>query len=55
MAFGRAKKKREPLGEAALFEYAVGALARKMPYVSSGVMTVLGVVVLVQGARHLMH
>jgi regulatory protein len=30
MAFGRAKKKREPLGEAALFEYAVGALARKM-------------------------
>ena len=30
MAFGRAKKKREPLGEAALFEYAVAALARKM-------------------------
>ena len=30
MASGRAKKKREPLGEAALFEYAVGALARKM-------------------------
>nr|WP_035349428.1 regulatory protein RecX [Edaphobacter aggregans] len=30
MAFGRAKKKREPLGEAALFEYAVGVLARKM-------------------------
>jgi regulatory protein len=30
MAFGRARKKREPLGEAALFEYAVGALARKM-------------------------
>jgi regulatory protein len=30
MAFRRAKKKREPLGEAALFEYAVGALARKM-------------------------
>jgi Uncharacterized protein conserved in bacteria len=30
MAFGRAKKKKEPLGEAALFEYAVGALARKM-------------------------
>ena len=30
MAFGRAKKKREPLGEAALLEYAVGALARKM-------------------------
>lgn len=29
MAFARAKKK-EPLGEAALFEYAVGALARKM-------------------------
>jgi regulatory protein len=29
MAFIRAKK-REPLGEAALFEYAVGALARKM-------------------------
>jgi regulatory protein len=30
MAFGRARKKREPLGEAALFDYAVGALARKM-------------------------
>jgi regulatory protein len=30
MAFARAKKKREPLGEGALFEYAVGALARKM-------------------------
>jgi regulatory protein len=30
MAFARAKKKREPLGESALFEYAVGALARKM-------------------------
>jgi len=30
MASGRAKKKREPLGEAALFEYAVGALGRKM-------------------------
>jgi regulatory protein len=29
MAFARAKK-REPLGETALFEYAVGALARKM-------------------------
>jgi regulatory protein len=29
MAFVRAKK-REPLGEAALFEYAVGALARRM-------------------------
>jgi regulatory protein len=30
MAFARPKKKREPLAEAALFEYAVGALARKM-------------------------
>jgi regulatory protein len=30
MAFARSKKKREPLAEAALFEYAVGALARKM-------------------------
>jgi regulatory protein len=30
MAFARAKKKREPLGENALFEYAVSALARKM-------------------------
>jgi regulatory protein len=30
MAFARAKKKKEPLGESALFEYAVGALARKM-------------------------
>lgn len=30
MAFTKSKKKREPLGEAALFEYAVGALARKM-------------------------
>lgn len=30
MAFARAKKKREPLGESALFEYAVGMLARKM-------------------------
>jgi regulatory protein len=30
MAFARAKKKREPLGEEALFEYAVGTLARKM-------------------------
>ena len=30
MAFARSKKKKEPLGEAALFEYAVGALARKM-------------------------
>ena len=30
MAFARSKKKREPLGEDALFEYAVGALARKM-------------------------
>ena len=29
MAFARAKK-REPLGEAGLFEYAVGALARRM-------------------------
>ena len=29
MAFGRPKK-REPLGEAALFEYAVGSLARRM-------------------------
>jgi regulatory protein len=29
MAFARAKK-REPVGEAALFEYAVGVLARKM-------------------------
>jgi regulatory protein len=30
MAFARPKKKREPLGEAALFDYAVGALARRM-------------------------
>lgn len=30
MAFVRSKKKKEPLGEDALFEYAVGALARKM-------------------------
>lgn len=30
MAFARPKRKREPLGEAALFEYAVGALARRM-------------------------
>jgi len=30
MAFVRAKKTREPLGEAGLFEYAVGALARRM-------------------------
>ncbi|HEX2917060.1 MAG TPA: regulatory protein RecX [Edaphobacter sp.] len=30
MVFARPKRKREPLGEAALFEYAVGALARKM-------------------------
>ena len=30
MALARPKKKREPLGEAALFEYAVGALARRM-------------------------
>ncbi|WP_263366556.1 regulatory protein RecX [Edaphobacter bradus] len=30
MAFARAKKKREPLREPELFEYAVGALARKM-------------------------
>ena len=30
MAFARAKKKREPLGENALFEYAVGVLALKM-------------------------
>jgi len=30
MAFAKPKKKREPLAEAALFEYAVGALARKM-------------------------
>ena len=30
MAFAKSKKKREPLAEAALFEYAVGALARKM-------------------------
>ena len=30
MAFARAKKKREPLPESELFEYAVGALARKM-------------------------
>ena len=29
MVFARAKK-REPLGEAGLFEYAVGALARRM-------------------------
>ena len=31
MAFARStKKKREPLSEEALFDYAVGALARKM-------------------------
>lgn len=30
MAFSRAKTKKEPLSEAALFEYAVAALARKM-------------------------
>jgi regulatory protein len=30
MAFARPKKKKEPLGEEALFDYAVGALARKM-------------------------
>lgn len=30
MAFARSKKKKEPLNEAALLEYAVGALARKM-------------------------
>jgi regulatory protein len=30
MAFAKSRKKREPLGEAALFEYAVSALARKM-------------------------
>lgn len=30
MAFSRAKKKKEPLGEAALLDYAVAALARKM-------------------------
>jgi regulatory protein len=30
MAFSRTKKKKEPLGEEALFEYAVGVLARKM-------------------------
>jgi regulatory protein len=30
MAFARSKKKREPLSEAALFEYAVTTLARKM-------------------------
>lgn len=30
MAFARPKKKREPLEEPALFEYAVGALARRM-------------------------
>lgn len=30
MAFARPKKKREPLTEAALFDYAVGALARRM-------------------------
>jgi regulatory protein len=30
MAFARSKKKKEPLCEDALFEYAVGALARKM-------------------------
>jgi regulatory protein len=30
MAFARTKKKREPLGENALLEYAVGVLARKM-------------------------
>lgn len=30
MAFARPKRQREPLTEAALFEYAVGALARKM-------------------------
>lgn len=30
MPFGRAKKKREPLGFDALYEYAVGALSRQM-------------------------
>jgi len=30
MAFARARKKSEPLSEEALFDYAVGALARKM-------------------------
>ena len=30
MSFSRARKKREPLGEAALYEYAVGALSRQM-------------------------
>jgi regulatory protein len=30
MAFGRARKKSEPLSEEALLDYAVGALARKM-------------------------
>jgi len=30
MAFARGRKKKEPLDEGALFEYAVGALARKM-------------------------
>jgi len=30
MAFARSKKKKEPLNEAALLDYAVGALARKM-------------------------
>jgi regulatory protein len=30
MAFGRTRKKSEPLSEEALFDYAVGALARKM-------------------------
>jgi regulatory protein len=30
MVFARPRKRREPLGESALFEYAVGALARRM-------------------------
>jgi len=32
-----------------------GELARKMPYVSSGVMTVIGVIVAAQGIKNLMH
>ena len=30
MSFGRAKKRKEPLDEAALYEYAIGALGRRM-------------------------
>jgi regulatory protein len=30
MSFGRAKKQKQPLNEAALYEYAIGALGRRM-------------------------